>query len=73
MIQSHFSFFFFFVFVLGGAQLLHMEVPRLGVRSELQLPAYIKTTAIWDLSCVYDLHHSPLQLQILNPLNEAWD
>ena len=30
-----------------------MEVPRLGVKSELQLPAY--TTAMPDLSHVYNL------------------
>ena len=29
-----------------------MEVPRLGVKSELQLPAYTTATAMWDLSCI---------------------
>ena len=48
-----------------------MEVLRLGVESELQLPAY--TTATWDPSCVFDLHHSSLQHQILNPLIESKD
>ena len=33
----------FFVFFFLGPHLQHMEVPRLGVKSELQLPAY--TTA----------------------------
>ena len=33
-----------------------MEVPRLGVQSELQLPAF--ATATQDSSCVCDLHHS---------------
>ena len=35
-----------------------MEVPRLGVESELQLPAYTIATATPDLSHVFDLHHS---------------
>ena len=36
----------------------HMEVPRLGVESELQLPAYATATAMPDLSYICDLHHS---------------
>ena len=35
-----------------GLHLWHMEVPRLGVKSELQLPAYTTATATPDLSCV---------------------
>ena len=51
-----------------------MEVPRLGVESELQLLAYITaTTTVQDPSHVCDLHHSPQQHQILNPLSEARD
>ena len=34
-----------------------MEVPRLGVKLELQLQAYATATAMWDLSLVCDLHH----------------
>ena len=45
---------FFFSFL--GPCLQHMEVPRLGVISELQPPAY--TTVTWDLSHICDLHHS---------------
>ena len=33
----------------------HMEVPKLGVESELQLPAYTTTKAMQDLSRVCDL------------------
>ena len=33
-----------------------MEVPSLGVESELQLPAYATATAAQDPSCVYNLH-----------------
>ena len=36
----------------------HMEVPKLGAESELQLPAYTTAAATPDLSCVGDLHHS---------------
>ena len=50
-----------------------MEVPRLGVKLELQLPAYTTATGTQDLSCICDLHHSLGQRQILNPLSEARD
>ena len=50
-----------------------MEVPRLGVESGLQLPAYTTATARQDPSHVCDLHHSSSQCQILNPLSEARD
>ena len=50
-----------------------MEVPRLGVKSELQLPAYITATAMRDPRHVCNLHHSSLQHRILNPLSEAKD
>ena len=50
-----------------------MEVPRLWVKSELQLPAYTTATARSDLSHICDLHHSSWQRQILNPLSEARD
>ena len=39
----------------------HMEVPRLGVKSELQLPAYTTATVTPDLSHICELHHSSLQ------------
>ena len=48
-----------------------MEVPRLRVESELELPAY--ATATWDQSCICNLHHSSQQRRILNPLSEARD
>ena len=34
-----------------------MEVPRLGVESELQLLAYATATATWDPSHVCHVHH----------------
>ena len=50
-----------------GPHLWHMDVPRLGVKLELQLPAYTTVTATPDLSPVFDLHSSSRQCQILNP------
>ena len=68
--------YFFFVVVIGflfvflGPHPLHTEVPRLGVRLELQLPAYATATAMQDSSCICDLHHSSWPPQILNPLSK---
>ena len=50
-----------------------MEVPRLGIESELQLPAYTTATAMPDLSCIYDLHHSSQQCPTVNPMSKARD
>ena len=50
-----------------------MDVPRLGVESELQLLAYTTATATPDPSYVCNLHHSSGQCQILNLLNKARD
>ena len=61
------SFFFF------RATLQHMEVPRLGVESKLELLAYTTATATQDLSHICDLHHSSQQRRILNPLSKARD
>ena len=35
--------------------------------------AYATTTAMWDLSCICNLHHGLQYGQILNPLSEAKD
>ena len=49
--------YFFFAFL--APHLWHMEVPRLGIKSELQLQAYTTATATRDPSLVCDLcHHS---------------
>ena len=56
-----------------GPHLKHMEVPRLGVELELQLPAYTTASAMLDLSPLCDLHHTSGQRQILNPLSKASD
>ena len=50
-----------------------MEVPRLGVKLELQLQVYTTATATGDPYRVCDLHYSSWQCQILNQLSKAWD
>ena len=56
-----------------GPPLQYMEVPKLGVESKLQLPAYTMATATPEPSLIRDLHHSSRLLWILNPLSEARD
>ena len=41
--EKRMNFFFFL-----GLHPWHMEVLRLGVKSEVQLPAYVTATAMWD-------------------------
>ena len=48
-----------------------MEVPKLGIELELQLPAY--TTAILDPSSIYELCCSLWQYRIVNSPKEASD
>jgi len=36
-----------------------MKAPRVGVKLELQLPAYTTATAMQNLSPICDLRHSP--------------
>ena len=50
-----------------------MEVPRLGVETELQLLSYATATATLDPSHICDLCRSLWQHQILNPPSEARD
>ena len=67
-------FFVLFCFVCFlGPHLQHMEIPRPGVKRELQLLAYDTATATWDPSHICNLHHSSWQCQILNPLSETRD
>ena len=67
-------FFFFFVFLpFLGPHPWHIEVPRLGIESELQLLAYTRATAMRDPSCICHLCHSLWQHWILNPLSKARD
>ena len=46
--EDEWLFLFVFCFVFLGPHLQHTEVPRLGVKLELQLPAYATATATWD-------------------------
>ena len=50
-----------------------MEVLRLEVELELQLPAYTTATATWDMSHIFDLYQNSWQHQIPGPLSEARD
>ena len=50
-----------------------MEVPRQGVESEVQLPAYTTAIATPDLSHICNLHHSSRKHQILNPVSKDRD
>ena len=65
------TIFFFFVFL--GPYPWHMEVPKLGLESELQLLAYAKATAMLDPRCVCDPYHRSQQCWTLNPLSKARD
>ena len=47
---EYFFSFFFFLFVILGPHLWHMEVPRIGAESELQPTAYTTATATIDPS-----------------------
>ena len=66
-------FFFFFSFFFLRPHPQHMEVPRLGVESDLQLPATVTAIATQYLSRVCNLLHSSWQHQISYPLSKARD
>ena len=48
-----------FILYFLGPHLRHMEVPRLGVESELYPPTYTTATAMWDraVSATYTTAH----------------
>ena len=50
-----------------------IEGPRLGVKSELSLPACTTAMAMPDPSHVCDLHCGSQQCWLLNPVSEARD
>ena len=64
-------YYLFLFFSFLGPHLWHMEVPRLGVESELQLPGSAKAIAMCDSSRGCDLYHSSLQHWIPNPQSTA--
>ena len=58
-------FYFLFYFCFLGPQVQHMEVPRLGVKSELKLLAYTTATA----TATRDLGHIWLTPQLTATLD----
>ena len=48
-----FLFFFFLVFCLFRAALVAQKVPRLGIKSELELPAYTTATAMEGIRAAF--------------------
>ena len=70
----HFILYIIYLFIcLLGPHVQRMEVPRLGIKSELQLLAYTTAIATPDLSLICDLHQSSGQYRILNPLSQDTD
>ena len=53
---------FFFLSFFLGSHVWHMEVPRLGVESELQLPPCATATATQDPSHINDLYCNSVSL-----------
>ena len=66
-------FFFLFFFCFLRLHPWHMDVPRLGVESELQLPSIATATATLDLSHIFNQQHSSWRHWILNPPSESRD
>ena len=50
-----------------------MEIPKLGVKSELEPLAYATVIATPDQSHIFDPHHTLQQCWILNSLGKARD
>ena len=64
----------FLLFFFSSSQhLKYLEIPRLGIQLEWQLPTYTTAMATSDLSQICDLCHNSWQHQILSPLSEARD
>ena len=70
LIELYILFYYLFILWL---HLPHMEVPRLDVEYELQLPAYTTGIAMQDLSRICNLHHSSRQCRILKPAEQTRD
>ena len=62
MTYTHSCFLFCFLFFLR-LYMLHMKMPWLGVKLELQLQAYMTAAETLDPSRICDLHHSLWQHQ----------
>ena len=57
--------FFFFSFI--GLHPQHIEVPRLGVKLELQPPAYTTATSLWHSNAGTELHLQPTPQLMATP------
>ena len=71
--RNHIKFVFFFFWFFFFFFMEHIEVPKLAVKSELQLPVCTTATATGDPSLICNLCHGLQQCQILNPLSKARD
>ena len=71
--QKIYYYYFNCFLVFLGPHPHHLEVPRLGVQSELYAPTYARATATPDPSCVCDLHHSSGQRRIIYRPSKARD
>ena len=67
------NFIIIIIICFLGLHLQHMEIPGLGVESELQLPAYTTDTATPDGSLLCDLPCSSWQGRMLDPPSTARD
>ena len=54
LIYTVLDFFFYFFRATPAA----MEIPKLGVESELQLLGTATATAMWDPSHIFNIHHN---------------
>ena len=59
------------IFFILWLHLWHINIPRLGVESELQLPTDATATGSWDLRHICCLKCSLWQHWILNPMSKA--
>ena len=71
MWANSYHFIYLFIYVFLGLHQQHMDVPRLGVKSELQLPAYTTATATLALSLICDPRDSSQPRQPFNPPSGA--
>lgn len=62
---------FFFFFLQSDPQ--HMEVPWIGVESELQLKAHTTATAIPEMSHISDLCHKLMVMVAPKPTEQGQD
>jgi len=62
---------FCFVFAFLGLRPWQMEVPSLGIKSELQLRAYTTAIATPDPSCIWDLNHNSTAMPDPKPTGQG--